>query len=112
MGVIKYSRSIIAYLTKDESFKVINSILKRFIFPIQYENLSKCFVVAKIEQIWGAPAGELIIIDIKEVEKDKTEVLLFSKDFPDVGMNFNRNVKNVERLIHKINITIKKVAAK
>lgn len=106
MAVITYSKSIIVYLTKDEAFNVIKSILKRFIFPIQYENLSKCFIVAKIEQIWWAPAGELIIIDIKEVEKGKTEVLLFSKDFPDVGMNFNRNVKNVERLIHEINITI------
>lgn len=98
MGAIKHYNKIIVNKNISDCFSSIKSIFKKLIYPIQYENEEKYFIVAKIEQIWLAPSGELIIIDLKYIEDDMTEIVILSKDLVDTGMNFNRNVKNVNRM--------------
>lgn len=101
MGKEKYSKSIIIKLPKDEVLKRVKKVLKKLIYPIQYENENT--IIAKNENAVFAPAGELIIFDIIVEENANTKLLFFSKDLITVGNNFNRNVKNVDRLIEEFN---------
>ncbi len=74
---------------------------------IQYKNKEKGIIIARVEQKWLAPAGELMVFDLKELATDnKVEVLIFSKDLLDSGVNFNRNVKNVNRLMKELKNTL------
>ena len=86
-------------------WKKLKKILKKELYPIQYENKEKNIIIARIEQKWLAPAGELVIFDLIELEVNKVEVFIFSKDLLDSGVNFNRNVKNVNRLSKKLKNT-------
>ncbi len=99
MGATKYSDTIIIDLPLKNVLEGIKKILKKELYPIQYENKEKGIIMARIEQKWLAPAGELIIFDLKELATNKVEVFIFSKDLLDSAINFNRNVKNVNRLL-------------
>jgi len=103
MGAISYSSNIIVNVSMLDAFNGIKKILKKQFYPIQFENKEKNIIIARIEQKWLAPAGELIVFDLKEIETNKIEILIFSKDLLNSGVNFNRNVKNVEKFIQEIN---------
>ncbi|QMU64207.1 MAG: hypothetical protein GKR88_07840 [Flavobacteriaceae bacterium] len=107
MGVVKYSSSIIVSAAINDTFDEIQKLLKKLFYPIQYKNKEKGIIIARVEQKWLAPAGELMVFDLKELATDnKVEVLIFSKDLLDSGVNFNRNVKNVNRLMKELKNTL------
>ena len=102
MGAVKYSESLVVDTPINDAFDEIKKILKKLSYAVQYENREKNIVIARVEQMWLAPAGQLLLFDLKEITVNKVEILIFSKDLIDSGMNFNRNVKNVNRLLKEI----------
>lgn len=103
MGVEKYSDNI---TVSDKSiikiFEISENILKKLFYNIQYSNKEKTFIVAKNVSANFGPAGVIVIIDVQDVGDNKIKISIISTDLTDVTVNFNRNVKNVNRLINEV----------
>jgi len=103
MGAGKYSESIIVF---DKSvikvFEICKNILKKLFYNMQYSNKEKAFIVAKNVSADFGPAGVIVIVDIKNEDSNRVKISITSTDLTDVTWNFNRNVKNVNRLIDEV----------
>ncbi|GAA0739198.1 hypothetical protein [Gaetbulibacter jejuensis] len=103
MGVDKYSENIIIPESTNKVFEICINIIKKMFYNVQYINEEKTFLVAKNVSANFGPAGVIIIIDAENEDPDKTKLIITSTNLTDVTVNFNRNVKTVNKLIKKLN---------